>query len=86
MVIVSPLTSMIVVGLVILATCLVAKPTPEGKGKVVSVSWRREGAYKELEEQLGLDVGKREEEDEDFPRLCMVFLKMIQSYVVKRHC
>lgn len=35
-VIVSPFISMTVVGLVILATCLVAKPTPEGRGKVMS--------------------------------------------------
>lgn len=73
MVIVSPFISMIVVGLVILATCLVAKPTPEGGRKVISISWRREAGYKELNEQLRLDVGKREEEDEDLPRLCIVF-------------
>ena len=56
MVIVSPFISMIVVGLVMLATCLVAKPTPEGRGKVMSAEQRQ--GTKELNGQLRLVVGK----------------------------
>lgn len=55
---VSPFTSMIVVGLVILATCLVAKPTPEGRGMGMSMSWEREAKYKGLSDQLRPECGE----------------------------
>ena len=59
---------MIVVGLVILATCLVAKPTPEGRGKGMSMSWSERPGTRGSVTNSDQNVGKGEEAGENFQK------------------
>ena len=74
MVIVSPFTLMIVEGLVVLATCLVAKPTPEGRGKVMSTSWNRPGRQQTA---LRPRCGKEEGGGQEFSKAAWLFLNSV---------
>lgn len=66
---------MIVVGLVILATCLVAKPTPEGRGKGVRMSWSERPGTRYSDQLLDQNVGKGEEAGENLQKtLCGCFV------------
>ena len=74
---VSPFTSMIVVGLVILPTCLVAKPTPEGRGKGMSMSWSERRSTRGSMTNSDQNVGEGEEAGENLQRRYMAFCNSV---------